>query len=62
MYDALTRFLGTFSADNPILWTVLVIVVIGGTGLGLYAFWEVVLKAVSAVFSRGGNGPGDSPR
>lgn len=55
MYDALTNFLRTFSADYPILWALLVIVIMGGSGLGLYGFWEVVLKAVSAVFSRHGN-------
>lgn len=52
MYDALTNFLGSFSTDYPILWALLVMVVIGGSGLGLYAFWEVVLKVVAAVFSK----------
>ena len=60
MYDALTNFLRTFSADYPILWALLVMVVIGGTGLGLYAFWEVVLKAASAVFGRSGNSHRDA--
>ena len=57
MYDALTNFLRTFSADNPIPWALLVIVVIGGSALGLYAFWELVLKAGSAAFRRGHSGP-----
>jgi hypothetical protein len=56
MYQALTDFLRTFSADNPIPWALLVIVVIGGSALGLYAFWELVLKAGSAAFSRGRRG------
>jgi hypothetical protein len=52
MYDALTNFLRTFSADNPLPWALLVMVVIGGSALGLYALWEVVLKAGSAAFGR----------
>ena len=50
MYQALSKFLITFSSDFPILWALLVMAVIAGTGLGLYAFWEMVLKRASAVF------------
>jgi hypothetical protein len=53
MYDALTTFLRTFSADHPIPWALLVIVVIGGSALGLYAFWEVAFKGGSAALRRG---------
>lgn len=60
MYDALTYFLNTFSVGYPILWALLVMAAIGGTGLGLYAFWEVALKAASAVIGRGSNTRRDS--
>ena len=50
MYQALSNFLITFSSDFPILWALVVMAVIGTTGLGLYAFWEIVLKGASAVF------------
>ena len=50
MYEALSQFLITFSSDFPILWSLLVMAVIAGAGLGLYAFWEIVLKGASAVF------------
>ena len=50
MYEALSKFLIAFSSDLPILWALLVMAVIAGTGLGLYAFWEIVLKGASAVF------------
>ena len=53
MYQALSEFLKSFSADFPILWALLVMVVIGGTGLTLYAFWEAVLKGLAAVFGKG---------
>ncbi len=52
MYEALSKFLIAFSSDSPILWALLVMAVIAGTGLGLYAFWEIILKGASAVFGR----------
>ncbi len=52
MYEALSKFLIAFSSDFPILWALLVMAVIAGTGLGLYAFWEIILKGASAVFGR----------
>ena len=44
MYDALTDFMTTFSADYPALWALLVMAVVACTNLLLYAFWEVVLR------------------
>ena len=55
MYQALSNFLITFSSDFPILWALLVMAVIGTTGLGLYAFWEIVLKGASAIFGKNSN-------
>ncbi len=46
MYDTLTDFMKSFSADNSVLWALLVMGVVAATGLLLYAFWEVVLKLV----------------
>lgn len=60
IYDALTNFLSTLSADHPILWALLVVAVIVGSGLGLYAFWEAVVKAASAAFRRAGHTGRDS--
>ncbi len=49
MYDALTDFLQEFSSRSPLLWALLVMAVVSGTGLGLYALWELVLRwAISA--------------
>ncbi len=59
MYQALTEFLITFSSDFPILWALLVMAVIAGTGLGLYAFWEIVLRGASAVFGAYSNRSSD---
>ena len=44
MYDALTSFLQHFSSQFPLLWALLVMAVVAGTGLGLYVFWELVLR------------------
>jgi|TARA_B100002003_G_C13767182_1_gene380809 hypothetical protein len=44
MYDTLTDFLKTFSADHSILWALLVVAVISCTSLLLFAFWELVLR------------------
>jgi hypothetical protein len=43
-------FLKNFSANFPLLWALLVMVVIAGTGLALYSFWELVLGVVTRVF------------
>jgi hypothetical protein len=51
MYDSVASFLKTFSVNFPLLWTLLVMVVIAGTGLALYAFWELVLRWVPRVFN-----------
>ena len=43
MYDAISDFLKTLSADSPALWAMLVLGSIATLSLGLYALWEVVL-------------------
>ena len=44
MYDSLTDFMKTFSADHRALWALLVMAVVACTSLLLFAFWEVVLR------------------
>ncbi len=44
MYDSLTDFMKNFSADNSLLWALLVMGVVAATGLLLYVFWELVLR------------------
>ena len=44
MFDTLTDFMKTFSADYPALWALLVMAVVACTSLLLFAFWEVVLR------------------
>jgi hypothetical protein len=51
MYDSVASFLKNFSANFPLLWALLVMVVIAGAGLALYAFWELLLRVVTIVFS-----------
>ena len=46
MYDTLTDFMKTFSADHPVLWALLVMAVVACTSLLLFVFWEVVLRVV----------------
>ena len=46
MYDTLTEFMRTFSADHRALWALLVMAVVASTSLLLFAFWEVVLRLV----------------
>ena len=66
MYESLVHFLKTFSAESPLLWALLVMAVIAVAGLGLYAFWELLLRGLRLAFSGGrrgngaasGNGPG----
>jgi hypothetical protein len=48
MYDALASFLQDLSSQSPLLWALLVMAVVAGTGLGLYALWEMVLRWVIA--------------
>ena len=52
MYESLANFLKTFSSNIPILWALFVMLVVGGTGLALYAFWELVLGWIFTVRSR----------
>ena len=47
MYDALTEFLRTFNTAYPLLWALFVMGVVACTGLGLYFFWEGVLRLFS---------------
>ena len=46
MYQNLVEFLGAFSASNPVLWTLLTLVVTVGTALFLYVFWEVTFRLI----------------
>jgi hypothetical protein len=50
MYDSLVSFLTNFSTDFPILWALLVMAVVAGTGFVLYVFWELVIRWVSSIF------------
>ena len=58
MYEALANFLRDFSADAPILWALLVMLVVAATGFGLYAFWELVLGWIFSRRPRDRNQPG----
>ncbi len=51
MYQALTDFLINFSAGQPLLWALLVLVFVAATGLFLYGFWEVVLRALGRLWT-----------
>ena len=53
MYESLAHFLKTFSAESPLLWSLLVMVVIASTGLVLYGFWELALRGLALAFSGG---------
>ena len=44
MYDSLSEFINSFSADNPLLWALLVMGVVAGLSLVLFGFWELVLR------------------
>lgn len=59
MYEALTQFLETFSAESPFLWALLVMAVIAVAGLALYGFWEMVLRGVGMAFGSGNRGNGN---
>jgi hypothetical protein len=48
MYDTLTDFLKTFSADHSVLWALLVVAVVSTTSLVLFVFWELVLRLLSS--------------
>ena len=61
MYESLVHFLKTFSAESPLLWALLVMAVIAVAGLGLYAFWELLLRGLRLAFSGGRRGNGDAP-
>ncbi|MCY4366009.1 MAG: hypothetical protein OXE17_07290 [Chloroflexi bacterium] len=61
MYESLTHFLKTFSAESPFLWALLVMAVIAMTGLVLYGFWEIVLRGVGLALGGGDRGNGSGP-
>lgn len=44
MYDTLTDFIKTFSADYPALWALTVMAVVGCASLLLFALWEDILR------------------
>ena len=44
MYDTITEFMTTFSADYPLLWALLVVAVVACTSLLLFVFWETALR------------------
>lgn len=44
MYDGVTDFLRSFSAEHRVLWALLILGVVTATSLGLFGFWEVVLR------------------
>ena len=52
MYDTLTAFLQEFSSQFPLLWALLVMAVVAGTALSLYALWELVLRWIISAFAR----------
>lgn len=60
MYNSLTEFLTAFSAEFPLLWAMLVLVVIAGTALFLYGFWELVLRWATGLFGSRRKGTGST--
>jgi len=52
MYESFSNFLKAFSSNIPTLWALFVMLVIGGMGLTLYAFWELVLGWIFSERSR----------
>ena len=56
MYETLTQFLKTFSAESPFLWALLVMATIAMAGLALYGFWEVVLRGIGMAVGGGNHG------
>jgi len=67
MYETLTEFLRNLSSGPPLIWAFSVVLVIAGTGLLLYFFWEAVLKGIGTlarshrpIGGSTGTGPGSS--
>lgn len=52
MYESLAGFLRNFSAAQPVLWALLVMLVVAAASVTLYAFWELVWRLL----------PGNSPK
>ena len=57
MYQALTDFLVNFSAHQPLLWALLVMLFVAGVGLFLYGFWEVTLRGLGRLWVKKNRGP-----
>ena len=49
MYEELSQFLINLSSGSPLIWAFSVLLVIAGTGLLLYFFWEAVFKGIVAL-------------
>ena len=63
MYETLTELLKSLSSGPPLIWAFSVVLVIAGTGLMLYFFWEAVLKGIGTLArshrpTGGSTGPG----
>ena len=52
MYESISDFLKDLSANSPALWAILVLGVVATISLGLYSFWETVLRIVFSGSSR----------
>ena len=49
MYETLIELLMSLSGGSPLIWALVVVLVIAGTGLLLHYFWEAVLKGMGAL-------------
>ena len=56
MYDAITEFMKTLSADSPLLWALLVTGVVAFSSLLLFAVWETALRLVFPARATNRNG------
>ena len=52
MYDSISDFLQTLSAEHRVLWAALVLGVIATLALALYGLWEVALRLALKLVSR----------
>ena len=48
MYDSVTEFMTTFSADHPLLWALLVMGVVAVTSMVLFVLWEMAFRIFPA--------------
>ena len=49
MYETLTELLRNLNSGPAVIWALLVMLVIAGTGLILHFFWEAVFKVIGAL-------------